>query len=136
MKIYHLTSAAWNGYIELVFNDNQLLDGWSNQAELSQDQHRYLIKNLPGDISELSKLQTPHTTITEVPWEVSFDSFWNKYDDKVISSKHKCKMIWSRLTPVDRMKSYSYIQKYFNAIPMGTRKKNAETYLRSFLWNN
>src|ERR1035437_1617256 len=136
MKIFQLTSIAWAGYIEFVFNDLDLLDSWQNNATLSQAQQVFLLKNMPRELIELDKLKTPNVTITEIKEEISFDQFWDKYDDKINSSRKKAEQKWNRMNRSDRFKAYRFIPRYFSNIPTGTRKKYAETYLNAELWNN
>ncbi len=136
MKIYHLTSIAWTGFIEFVFNDNTLLEKWENHAELSEGQQVFLLKNLPREIPELEKLKTPNTKITEIKEVITFTMFWDRYDDKVNSSRFKTERSWNKMTPVDQSRAFHFIPRYFAHIPQGTRKKYATTYLSDQLWNN
>ncbi len=136
MKIFHLTSIAWTGYIEFVFNDNCLLDKWENHAELSMGQHEYLVTHLPLEIAQLDKVKTEFTTITEVKQDITFDMFWLRYDDKINSSRKKTLQKWNKMTPVDQARAYRFVPRYFGNIPPGTRKKYATTYLNDELWNN
>lgn len=136
MKTYHLTSTAFEGYIEFVFNHLDLLDRYQICADLSEGQQIYLLKNLPRELSELDKLKSQTVLITEIIGEVTFDQFWAKYDDKINSSRKRAQQKWEKMTPADRVRAYNYISRYFGAIPQGTRKKYAETYLNAELWNN
>jgi hypothetical protein len=136
MIVYHLTSIAWTGYIEFVFNDNQLLESWSNHAILSEGQHIYLVKHLPREIAELDNIKTEFTTLTEMKENITFDIFWIRYDDKINSSKKKTLIKWNKMTPADRARAFHFIPRYFANIPFGTRKKYAGTYLNDELWNN
>jgi hypothetical protein len=136
MRIYHVTSIAWTGYIEFIFNDNNLLDKMETHADLSEGQQVFFLKNLPREILELEKLKTDNVTITEVNEEVTFDMFWNRYDDKINSSRKRTLQKWNKMTPADRSRAFRYIPRYFSHVPQGTRKKFAETYLNAELWNN
>jgi hypothetical protein len=136
MKIFHLTSTTFNGHIEFHFNDNTLLEKMEIHAELSENQQIYLLKNMPRELPELYRLKSPTVTITEVKHEVTFEMFWEKYDDRVNSSKKRTFQKWEKMTAADRARAYWFIPKYFGALPQGTRKKFAETYLNAELWNN
>ena len=107
-----------------------------NHAELSESQQIYLLKHMPRELSELDLLKTPNTTITELKKEVTFQMFWDLYDDKTTSSRSKTQKKWDKLTPADQARAYNYISRYFSQIPSGTRKKYAETYLNAELWAN
>lgn len=136
MKIYQLTSPAFDGYVEFVYNDAGLLDKMSIHANLSERQQVYLLKNMPRELIELDKLKSSTVTITEIKQEVTFEMFWEKYDDRVNSSKKRTMAKWGKMTPADRARAFWFIAKYFASIPSGTRKKFAETYLNAELWNN
>jgi hypothetical protein len=137
MRIIHLTSISFTGYVEYVFNDNCLLDKMEFHADLSEKQQIFLLKNMPREIQELDKLKSANVTLTEMNAEVpTFDMFWKRYDDRVNSSKKRAKQKWNKMTPADQGRAYTFIPKYFMNIPAGTRKKFAETYLNAELWNN
>lgn len=136
MKIFHLTSIAFTGYIEFRFSDNELLDKMSNHADLTEKQQVFLLQNMPKEIQELEKLKTSNVTITEVNQDITFDMFWNRYDDKLNSSKKRTERKWDKMNPADQARAYLFISRYFANIPAGTRKKYAETYLNDELWNN
>lgn len=136
MKIFHLTSTAFSGHVEFHFNDNTLLDKMEIHADLSEKQQVFLLQNMPREITELDRLKSPMATITEVKHEVTFEMFWEKYDDKVNSSKKRTLQKWEKMTPADRTRAFWFIPKYIGALPQGTRKKFAETYLNAELWNN
>jgi len=136
MKIFQFTSTAFTGYVEFAFNDKGLLDKMSIHAQLSEPQQVYLLKNMPREIIELDKLKSSTVTITEIKQEVTFAMFWEKYDDRVNSSKKRTMARWDKMSPADRARAFWFIAKYFASIPAGTRKKFAETYLNAELWNN
>lgn len=136
MITYQLTSPAFTGFVEFIFNNYGLLDKMDIHADLSEKQQIFLLKNMPREIGELDRLKSPTVTITEVKQEVTFDMFWERYDDKVNSSKKRTRQRWEKMTPADRARAYWYIGKYLGSIPPGTRKKFAETYLNAELWNN
>ena len=136
MKIYHLTSVSFVGYVEFIFTDDELLHKMEIHAELSNQQQVYLLKRMPREILELDALKSDTAQIIEVKQEVNFEMFWNHYDDKINSSKKKAQWQWNKLTSADRYRAYRFISKYFSSIPTGTRKKFATTYLSDELLNN
>ncbi len=136
MRIFHLSSSVWRGYIEFVFNDLDLLEKMSIHADLSQPQQVYLLKNMPRELAELEHIKTPNVTIIEVKQEITFEMLWNKYDDKVNSSRKKALAKWNKMSPVEQARAFYFVSRYFSCIPDGTRKKYVETYLNSELWNN
>lgn len=139
MKHYQLTSDAFTGAVDFYFNNDGLLSRFdTEEATLSIEQSTWLLKHLPRELSELSKVLEKSTTakLTEVKREVTFQMFWDRYDDKVISSKKKTEAKWARMSKSQQIRAYDFIQKYFLNLPTNTRKKYAETYLNNELWNN
>lgn len=139
MKTYSLTSVAFEGEVTFEFDENGLLQRFDmSQANLSEQQQITVLKRLPRELAEMQRVLGKSDTakLTEIDTEVSFDAFWNRYDEKIRSSKKKAFKIWNRLGKADRFKAFRYIQKYEQSLYAGTAKKYAETYLNSELWNN
>ena len=136
MKIFQLTSQSFTGYIEFMFDDNTLLNSYAIHAELSESQQVYLLKNMPREIIELGKLKSSTVTITEIDQEVTFEMFWNRYDEKIRSSKKKALSGWNKMSKANQVRAFRFISKYESNILPGTAKKYAETYLNAELWAN
>jgi hypothetical protein len=139
MKKFILTSDAWSGEITLEYDDLHLLINMNlKEAELSEEQHLWFLRNMPRELAELQKLldKSKSAKLTEAPQEVTFEMFWDAYDEKVRSSKKKALKVWSRMTDANRLKAYLFIPKYNRSILPGCNKKYAETYLNAELWNN
>ena len=136
MKVFHMTSVTFTGYIEFAFNDNSLLEKYQISAELSERQQIYLLKNMPRELPELDNLKSSTVTITEINQEVTFDMFWNRYDEKIRSSKKKALSGWNKMSKANQVRAFRFISKYESNILPGTAKKYAETYLNAELWAN
>jgi hypothetical protein len=136
MKIFQLTSSSFTGYIEFIFNDNTLLEGYGIHADLSEKQQVYILKNMPREIIELDKLKSGTVTITEINQEVTFEMFWNRYDEKIRSSKKKALSGWNKMSKANQVRAFRFISKYESNILPDTAKKYAETYLNAELWDN
>ena len=136
MKIFHLTSVSFVGYVEFIFTDDDLLHKMDIHAELSNAQQVYLLKHMPRETLELDNLKSDTAQIVEVKQEVNFSMFWDRYDDKLNSSKKKAEKQWNKMSSADQYRAFRFIGKYFSNIPTGTRKKYATTYLSDELWNN
>lgn len=139
MKRYSLTSESFTGEVVFVFNDFNLLESFDTAAaQLSEPQQVFLLKSLPRDLAELHNLVTKSISakITEIPFTITFDLFWNRYNEKLRSSRKKSLAKWNRLSVTDQAKAYYFIAKYENSILPGVPKKYAETYLNAELWNN
>lgn len=139
MKTYLLTSPKWPGEIEVVYNDLNLMVSIDiSRADLAEKQQIYFLRDLPREMAELMKLKekSPTLVITEVEQEVTFEMFWNKYDEKIRSSRKRTERAWNRMSKTNQVKAYRFIEKYkMNLLP-GTNSKYAETYLNAELWNN
>lgn len=133
-----MTASAWTGEIRLQYNDLDMLINCDLQnAQLSQEQHRWFLRRLPIGLAELQDLiSNSSARMIEINQEITFESFWNKYNDKVRSSRKKAERIWNRLSKADQAKAYVYISTYEASRPKGVEKKYAETYLNAELWNN
>ncbi len=139
MKTYLLTCDAWDGEIEVVYNDLSLMLSLdTSRAQLSESQQIWFLRNMPRELAELQKLveKHPRLKLTEIKVDVTFDMFWERYNEKIRSSKKKAEKAWSRLSKTDRTKAFRHIQTYEMHLHAGTQKKYAETYLNSELWNN
>ncbi|MCL2290844.1 MAG: hypothetical protein FWC34_09130 [Bacteroidetes bacterium] len=138
MKIFHITSTRFEGYIELKFDESDKFKGICFlETNISEDAQKWFLKNIPANVHALGLYKQYDTvTVTEMMQDVTFDMFWKRYDDKLNSSKKKTLIKWNRMRETERVKAYRFIGKYFSSIPDGTRKKYAETYLNAELWNN
>lgn len=139
MKKYIITSELFAGEVELSYNDAGCLSGCDfGDCRLSENQQVWLLRNLPVIAGFLAGFvaAAPSLRLQEVPDTVTFDAFWNAYDDKISSSKRRCLAKWEKMSEAERVRAYRYIGTYFRNLPPGTRKKYAETYLNAELWNN
>lgn len=139
MKHFKLTSEAFAGSVDIYFSDNGQLSGFDTEgASLSEKQQKWILLNMPIHIDELQRIigTSPTARLTEIVQDITFEMFWNRYDDKVVTSKKRTRIAWNKLSNLDQVKAYNYIQRYFLNLPGGTRKKYPESYLNSFMWNN
>lgn len=139
MKTYLMTSPSFEGEVEFVYNDMDLLERFdASRALLGEKQQIWLLKNFPRELLEAEKLleNNPHIKFYELKMDITFELFWNRYGEKIRSSKKKAQAKWSRLTKLEQIKSYQFIPIYEKSIQNGISKKYAETYLQAELWNN
>jgi hypothetical protein len=136
-KQYIITSESFEGEVVANYNSEGLLVSYDlSGAFLSEKQHKWLVAYLPKTTDGLRKWLSEKRNLQIVEAVLDFEAFWNKYDDKLNSSKKKTRLKWDKMTKSEQRKAYQYIDKYFALIPYGTRKKYAETYLNAELWNN
>ncbi len=135
-KTYIMTSPAFDGEVVFNFQYDALIGYDTTGANLSVQQITYLAQNLPRTLNEIQSFLAKSPTIEFKCLELTFEMFWNKYDEKQLSSKKKAQAKWDKITKTEQMKAYRFVDVYFSHIPSGTRKKYAETYLNAELWNN
>ena len=140
MKTYSITSEKFAGEITAVYDDRRELAKLDmSGAEMTIQQKNWLMANQPNTENKLFEMQqkSKWMKIELVPDAIiTFEMFWQRYDDKINSSKKRAKQRWDKMKEMDRNKAFNYINRYFASIPHGTRKKYAETYLNAELWNN
>ena len=139
MKKYSITSGLFAGEVVLTFSEaGCLVDMDFADSRMSEQQQTWLLRNIP--VSEESMKFVVNAAqslrLQEIPDTVTFEAFWNAYDDKVCSNKRRCLAKWEKMTATEQVRAYRYIGTYFRNLPAGTRKKYAETYLNAELWNN
>lgn len=136
METYILTSGAFEGQV-IISNNNGKLSANFIDSTISIGQQKFVLDMMTKGLKEmLSHFNKPGGQNKMIVMMIDFDMFWNKYDDKISSSKRRAKAKWDKMSEAERAKAYHYISKYFASIPGGTRKKYAETYLNAELWNN
>jgi hypothetical protein len=135
---YIMTSNAFTGQVEFDYNETTgLMISYSTaNATLSETQQVWLLKNLPRELAEAQTLLEKNPNILFKPEDVTFEMFWQAYDDKINSSRKRTLKAWEKMTKDDQVKAFRFMKTYFRNIPQGTRKKYAETYLNAELWNN
>ena len=138
MRTFLLTSPVWTGEIRIEYNDlGMMIKCDLAEAQLSQQQHLWFLRRMPVELETLQELIRNSTArMVEVNQEITFESFWNRYNDKVRSSRKKAERIWGRLSKADQAKAYAFISTYEASRTAGVAKKYAETYLNAELWNN
>jgi hypothetical protein len=137
--IYTITSNKFNGSITVAFTQEGECVLYDAQvAKLTATQQDWIMKRLT--LKQTGFLQALERegafNIVGSAYEVTFEMFWNKYDEKDRSSKKKAETKWQRMSREQKILAYAHIPTYFKNIPGGVAKKYAETYLNSELWNN
>ena len=140
MRTYSITSSKFEGEIVAVYDDcHELINLDISKAEMDLIQKNWLMANSPTTEERLQEMKSrsPYMVVTSIPErEITFEAFWQHYDDKINSSKKRARAKWEKMTKTQQTKAYHHIDKYFASLPYGTRKKYAETYLNAELWNN
>ncbi len=137
---YLLTSDKFEGSVLFEFDkDGYLIRYDITGARLNEDQKVFILKKLPRSIGGIKDVigQSKGSKLTEQKSSnVTFEMFWDHYDEKARSSKKKCQNWWNRSTQLQRDRAYNFVENYKRSIPPGIAKKYAESYLNAELWNN
>lgn len=139
-KTYIWTSETFTGSVTFTFNNDGILLQYDiTQAVIDQRQLEWITNRLPRCYTELVEVlkKAKQSKLQLLPTEpITFDLFWNKYNEKLRSSKKKSLKIWDKLSPNERSKAFLFINTYDRSINNGIAKKYCETYLNAELWNN
>ena len=138
MRKFELTSPAFEGCVTYGFDDttDRLVMVDMSSVPLSAELWNCIWSNLPATSKAIGKVKGRTGVITELVEEITFDMFWQRYDDKARSSKVKTQRAWDKMPKREQVKAYRFIPRYFESIPPGVCKKYATTYLSDQLWNN
>jgi LAS superfamily LD-carboxypeptidase LdcB len=147
-KKYMLTSKKL-GDIQVVFTFGatglligvELNDEPSPEATDDEEAKR-IIKhfwtNAPVNSDDLLHRAKVHgIKITEIPTDLSFEAFWNKYNYKDGGSKKKTKEKYDKLSATDKAAAITYINIYNSSLARQmVAKAHALTYLNGARWEN
>ena len=138
MRKFELTSPAFEGCVTYGFDDttDRLVMVDMSSVPLSAELWNCIWSNLPATSKAMGKVKGRTGVITELVENITFDMFWQRYDDKARSSKVKTQRAWDKMPEREQVKAYQFIPRYFQSIPPGVCKKYATTYLSDQLWNN
>lgn len=137
MKTLIMTSSKFTGQVIFQYNEKGKLESINVQAVLNDKQEDSLGRYMPWNITDIDTLRAVanHATFTIQDREITFDMFWNRYNDKSRSSKKKTQQVWDKMPQAEQVKAFLYIPVYLRN--KGTAdKKYATTYLNDELWNN
>jgi hypothetical protein len=124
-------------YVDQAGTNAELLAGIKIRAILDKAATDWLIANLQPNLSDFLKWASTQKglVVVELAQRINFLVFWDKYDDKLRSSKKRSEKLWDKLSQPDQAKAYYFIDTY-NRNRGSAEKKYCETYLNAELWNN
>jgi hypothetical protein len=115
------------------------------EGELSGHQMHWLFsaKNFPttDNLMKILWLKDKEITskleINKIDPDLSFESFWNAYDNKV-GKKPMAENIWKKFSTANKIKALMAIKRYDNNLRLtpGVQKAHATTYLNQEYYNN
>lgn len=111
-----------------------------NEKSMPLDKREVVIKQLFIQADHFIKWASLHAQksgfeVVELETQITFDMFWNSYNDKLRSSKKRSEKIWQKLDEANQVKAFYFIRTY-NRNRGNAEKKYCETYLTAELWNN
>jgi len=127
---YILTSPKFTGTITFGYDDGYLAL-FHNESEMTKEQKEWLLRHLPGNEPYLINFaNVVKGEIKEVPADLSFETFWEKYDKKI--NKKRCEPMWKKLSDAEKMQAISNIKQYEGYLERtGFRgKADPENYLK------
>ena len=138
MRTFILTSKAFvDTHIEFYFNEEYFI-GYKIIGSAIKSAHEFSKRVVEANPTLTNFMQQvgQNYEIKELLQEITFDMFWDRYNEKIRSSKKRSQIKWNSMTKAEQIKCFNYLSMYFRNIPAGCVKKNCETYLNSELWNN
>lgn len=132
-----MTSRLFRGSLVFKYNEQGRLTQFIVDAELNAKQQATLAGALPWTVEQAKQFMADYNTAIFLVQEreITFEMFWNRYNDKSRSSLKKTRAKWDKMTKTEQAKAFLYIPTYLRN--KGTaEKKYATTYLNDELWNN
>jgi len=128
------------GVIYTYSKAGQLLGFEIKEQSINTSIVESVVKNLHVHINsfiEWAKLISSKNdvTVVELTQEVTFEMFWNKYNDKQRSSRKRSLKLWEKLSDEDRVMAFYFINTYLR-VKGNAEKKYCETYLAAQQWRN
>jgi hypothetical protein len=134
---YSLTHPLIDGSIELEYTSG-LLTEYTLKGSIPFAALKTMLGRFPVSENMLKETAThPDAKITQIASDLSFERFWNAYDNKSAgSSKKDAERRWNKLSDTDRQLALKHIAVYNRELAKtGTAKKYAETYINQRPWD-
>lgn len=136
MRKIILTIPKYEGEVVFTFDENDFVQSITFNGEFPIQVRGIILGSNPLRPEDLQRTKGRTGILTEEAETVTFEMFWDRYNDKARSSKVKTRRVWDRMPAGERVKAYRYINRYKCSIPQGVCMKYATTYLNDQLWNN
>lgn len=136
MRKIILTIPKYEGEVVFTFDENDFVQSITFNGDFPIQVRGIILGSNPLRPEDLQRTKGRTGILTEEAETVTFEMFWDRYDDKARSSKVKTRRVWDRMPEGERVKAYRFINRYKCSIPQGVCMKYATTYLNDQLWNN
>lgn len=111
MRKFILTSDAFDGSIELMYDNNGVLKlADMRNTNMDYPYVSHFIKKLPASIDSLFEASKSNVTIVESEYTVTFDQFWHEYPYK--RNKHLAEPVFNKMSLTDRVLSVEAARAY------------------------
>ncbi|MBE9468995.1 MAG: hypothetical protein IMY72_11850 [Bacteroidetes bacterium] len=137
MREFIFYSPKIDGDLCFSYDDKGHLIKFEVKAELTEGQFRETFSLFPFRIELLQKLKTNKgIRIKEIEPDLSFERFWNFYENKV-GKRKMTENIWKNMSKEDKVKVFAHIKRYkeqcrFNNVQMAY----PSTYLNQEYWRD
>jgi len=139
MSKYLIEFVRWESSAVVEYDQDGILLSLSfNRGNLQPEGVKAFFARTPYKIDHLDSVYrtAPNTRVSVVAEDLSFDAFWQKYDNK-FGNKAQAEKMWKALSEADQAAAMRYIDAYDRFLSTSTIKKAyPTTYLNQKRWNN
>lgn len=136
IRTYQLYSTHVNSNITVSYYEGVLKSFEAENPNIviaEKEGLKYNLFYLEADFLKVAKEKG--VQVTEIKREISFDMFWDKYNDKARSGKQEALAAWNKLKTIDRVCAYDYITVYDSQLKLNpVSKLHASSYLNKKRW--
>lgn len=139
MTRYIITSPRFTGEIHVLYGlDSRLLFIDFMKATLSDEQIAFFKEKVPVEFTQsfTDAFGTSRITVMQEGYKVSFEQFWNRYENKV--NRIRAEKQWNKLTEADQVNAYFKYPLYDRHLKLNPwkNKVDPERYLKDRYWEN
>lgn len=139
-KEYNVIGSNFTGVMIFKYGLNGILNSFElvDADEMSKEQVRWLFSgHFPYREQQLSHFRTIKTfTVSEGKIDMSFETFWNTYQNKV--KRSMAIKAWDKISDPEKIAALAGIKPYFNYLKRkrGIDKAHPSTYLNQKYWDS
>ncbi len=102
-----MTSPKMEGCIQFDYNEAGALERLHIACALTPKQYELIVSALPWHtgLIDAFRAAVPQASFVARDRKLSFLDFWDKYDDKVRSSKKRTEKAWNALSEADQIRA-------------------------------
>jgi len=139
-KEYNIIGSTFTGVMVFKYGLNGILNSFDliDADEMTSKQVNWLFsRHFPYKEPQISHFKAIKTfTVSEGKFDLSFETFWNAYDNKV--KRVMAEKAWNKLTDAQKIAALAGIKAYFNYLKRkrGIEKAHPSTYLNQNYWDS